>query len=366
MTQRSYAIFLFVIVASLLSVAIFVVPFTANAQNSPPQFIGDLGPSGLVPCGDPGEPPCGLCHLVDLASDSLRFAVYFTIFVATLLFVYAGFLYITAGGDSGKISQATGIFGKVVVGMIIVLTSWLIVDTVLKVFLKQSPVPWNQIECTTSTGTFGSPSGRSSSIGGGGGGQQGGGGVVVAPTRTTATFPDGYTFDTRTLADKTGEEFLLRNTLAGLCASGDFCEIRVNRSNCAPNTPTSSESRCTDLTGLKDEVVDVVNTAAHECGERARAQFGTNASCGVIISGGNELGDHNDDDGCSSTSNTHCSGNKVDISTLSGELNDYVNDDTYFITENCSSGGRKGRVSRTDGSCWVDEGSHWDVTREGL
>lgn len=127
------------------------------------QFIGDSGQSGIVPCGDdvngdgivsPSE-QCGLCGLVDLAQESLIFAVYLTVFVGTLMFVYAGFLYITAGGDTGKISKATGVFGKVVVGLIIVLLAWTIVDTILKAFLNENIEraygPWHNIECSIPT-----------------------------------------------------------------------------------------------------------------------------------------------------------------------------------------------------------------------
>ena len=133
MTQRSYAILLLFIALALFFVPL-VMPTTLTQAQS--QFIGDTLPGGIVPCGDPTDTSslCGLCDLVALAQESLNFAVYFTVFVATLLFVYAGFLYITAAGDSGQISTATKIFGKVVAGLVIVLVAWLVVDTILKTF----------------------------------------------------------------------------------------------------------------------------------------------------------------------------------------------------------------------------------------
>ena len=157
MTKHSYAFFLLA-VALLVFFVLFIIPL--SSVHAEPQFVGDSGPSGIVPCGDDvnengiidPEEECGLCNLVELASESLKFAVYFTVFVATFLIVYAGFLYITAGGESGKISSATKIFGKVVGGLVIVLVAWLVVDTLLKTFFADSPLnknfgPWNQIQC---------------------------------------------------------------------------------------------------------------------------------------------------------------------------------------------------------------------------
>jgi len=161
MTQRSYAL-LIVVVAIVLIFSPFLFLAPANAQGLFPGDTetydgGATNPKGIVPCGDSGEPPCQFCDLVKLADDSLDFAVYFTVFVATLLFAYAGFLYVTAAGDTGKISTATGIFGKVVIGMIIVLTAWLVVDTIMGSLLSPEYKkfgPWNKIECVKGDGGF--------------------------------------------------------------------------------------------------------------------------------------------------------------------------------------------------------------------
>jgi len=142
MNQRSYAL-----LVALVAVVVLLTPLFHIAQVNAQQFPGDTAPDGIVSCGDYGEPTCGACDLGQLAQDALNFAVYFTVFVATLMFVYAGFLYITAGGDSSKISQATGIFGKVLIGFIIVLIAWLVVDTIMGALFNSDKKfgPWNQI-----------------------------------------------------------------------------------------------------------------------------------------------------------------------------------------------------------------------------
>ncbi len=149
MTQRLYALLIVVFAVIFISAPFFFSPVSAQG---PGLFPGDKGPSGIVSCGDAGEQACNFCDLVKVANESLSFAVYFSVFIATLLFAYAGFLYVTSAGDTGKISTATGIFGKVVVGMIIILTAWLVVDTIMKTFFDNSDLarnfgPWNSIQC---------------------------------------------------------------------------------------------------------------------------------------------------------------------------------------------------------------------------
>lgn len=61
---------------------------------------------------------------------------YFIKYLATplfaILFVYAGVLYITAGGSSKDTDKAKKILINSVVGYLIALASWLIIDTIVK------------------------------------------------------------------------------------------------------------------------------------------------------------------------------------------------------------------------------------------
>jgi len=59
--------------------------------------------------------------------------------LAAVSFAWAGFLYITAAGDSGKVEEAKGIFKKVAIGFIIALAGYLIVKTITFSLLKDAP-----------------------------------------------------------------------------------------------------------------------------------------------------------------------------------------------------------------------------------
>lgn len=127
--------------------------------------------SSLVPCGintkaisqsDGGvtyEDECTICHLQILAQNIIRFLVAISVAVAALLFANAGFLYVTSPGNAGNISRAHHLFTSTLVGIIIILVAYLLVDTILKMTLKTEGGvgvvyksegaygPWNKILC---------------------------------------------------------------------------------------------------------------------------------------------------------------------------------------------------------------------------
>lgn len=125
----------------VLAVLLLAAPFSGVlAQTS---FTGPI-----VPCGNPGQPSCQACHLVELAQNVVNFFVYASVVLATLTFTWAGLLYVTSGAKPGNIEAAHKIFWTVLWGLIIVLSSWLIVDTIMKAFLNQRFGPWNRIDCS--------------------------------------------------------------------------------------------------------------------------------------------------------------------------------------------------------------------------
>lgn len=90
--------------------------------------------SGLIPC-DGVSPKCGFADIIQLANNIINFLIIVSIPLAVITFMYAGFLYLTAGGNEGKIKQAHSIFWKVLWGFIIILTAWLIVELIINAFL---------------------------------------------------------------------------------------------------------------------------------------------------------------------------------------------------------------------------------------
>lgn len=104
--------------------------------------------SGLIPCGNvelhggiaPGQ-ECEFNDLVQLAQNVINFLIFkIASPLAAIMFAYAGFLYLTNGGNESKVKQAHDIFWYVFLGLVISLAAWLVVNFVLEFFLGTGSV----------------------------------------------------------------------------------------------------------------------------------------------------------------------------------------------------------------------------------
>lgn len=86
----------------------------------------------LVPCNGVD---CDFNSLMTLINRVMNFIVYLSIPLAAISISYAGYLYISAYGDTGKIEDAHKIFGSVLKGFAFVLAGWLIVYTIMSMLL---------------------------------------------------------------------------------------------------------------------------------------------------------------------------------------------------------------------------------------
>ncbi|MBI2475976.1 MAG: hypothetical protein HYV67_01925 [Candidatus Taylorbacteria bacterium] len=108
--------------------------------------------SPIVPCGyasnavdAQGQPinaafkhDCGWADLVKLVGNITNYLIILGAAFSAVAFGWAGFLMMTAGGEMSKIEQAKSIFGKVLIGFLIMLSAWLIVHAIEAGFIKDS------------------------------------------------------------------------------------------------------------------------------------------------------------------------------------------------------------------------------------
>ncbi|MBX2866731.1 pilin [Candidatus Kaiserbacteria bacterium] len=116
-----------------------------------------VGAQGLVPCGfetTPGNPatfvPCQACHLVQLTSNTLTLLIQLGTVLAVLMIVVGGFYLLSSGGSEVQRSRGKRIITNVIIGLVIMLTAWLLVDTVFKLLLSDEAQKfgvWNEIQC---------------------------------------------------------------------------------------------------------------------------------------------------------------------------------------------------------------------------
>jgi hypothetical protein len=137
------------LVAILLGCAVLLFVIVPGVFVSAQQFPGDGGVSGIVPCGDTdaGEQPCQACHVIGLAEELFDLIIFVAVFIAVIMIAFAGYKYITAQGDTGKVSDAHKLFRSVTIGLIIILSAWTVVDVLLKTFYGGQLGPWNSIDC---------------------------------------------------------------------------------------------------------------------------------------------------------------------------------------------------------------------------
>jgi hypothetical protein len=112
--------------------------------------IGPLrADESIVPCGTSKNPEeCNLCHLWELGDNIIRFLTFnLALPVAAFLFVIVGVMLLVSGGNEQRVALAKSIFTNTVIGLVIIFTSWLLVDTFLKTIASnfESVVgAWNQ------------------------------------------------------------------------------------------------------------------------------------------------------------------------------------------------------------------------------
>jgi Type IV secretion system pilin len=96
-----------------------------------PSIFGLSAPS-LQVCGNNAQSyDCTYASLVTLANNIIHLIFYVAVIFALGSFAYTGWLYLTAGGDSGKVSHAKGMFWNVFIGFVWICVAWLVVHFIV-------------------------------------------------------------------------------------------------------------------------------------------------------------------------------------------------------------------------------------------
>ncbi|OGD66903.1 hypothetical protein A2442_03405 [Candidatus Campbellbacteria bacterium RIFOXYC2_FULL_35_25] len=96
--------------------------------------------------GSPITPTCGPggCHFTDLITlfdNLLDVFIWFTIPIATILFIWIGWIFIYEGNKSGARTEAKKKLGSLLKGLIFILTPWLIVKLIVSGLVNASFIP---------------------------------------------------------------------------------------------------------------------------------------------------------------------------------------------------------------------------------
>jgi hypothetical protein len=253
--------------------------------------------------------------LFQLIDRLIKFLIYIGVAIASLLFTYAGYLYITAGGGHG-VEEAKGIFKDVFIGLVIALCGYLIVDTILRSIVSGSFAgpSWQTIQCVNrdisqvagkGIGFANLPNLR---------------GLVVnesapSPIGGGSVSPGSYS------------DSVARTTLAS-------AGITINKDAC-----TAGQTNCTSLEGIRQDTVTQVVNLKQAC------------NCSFVFTGGTE-GGHSDG------ATSHSSGYKADVS-LSPALDSYIQ--SAFTSIGFRSDDNAPQFRDQYGNIYAREGDHWDI-----
>ncbi len=103
-------------------------------------FLGltSIANAGLVPCTGPDS--CNFTQLGQMLMNVIMELFKLAIIFTGVGFAWAGFLYLTAGGDSGQIKKAHNVFGKIIIGFLILCCSFLIVNLIAATLKLNVPI----------------------------------------------------------------------------------------------------------------------------------------------------------------------------------------------------------------------------------
>jgi len=128
--KKKFLFFTYTITIITLMIIAPIFVLVSNAASSGP----GTGDDGLIPCEGAD---CNFSSFMQLIINVIDFLIKISIPIAIILFSYAGYLYLTSAGNTGKISQAHDIFKTVFIGFLIVLSAWLIVNTLVDPLLNK-------------------------------------------------------------------------------------------------------------------------------------------------------------------------------------------------------------------------------------
>lgn len=235
-------------------------------------FVSGAADTGIVTCGGAGQEMCQTCDFIALGNNVLQWIIGIMATVCAVVVAVAGLKMVTAGGNMGAIESAKGMITNVIVGFMLMLAAWLIVDTVIKVFISEDGEipgygPWNEIECVDQP----------------------------APSSTSSSTPPGPTTGVGVSGNvaATAEQMLGFNTAGGPGDGNVACAWAVNQVLGAAGIPpldgdsvrsmegalTSGRGTLVDQSSAKPGDIVIVTD-----GSRAHTGICLNAGCTRVVS----------------------------------------------------------------------------------
>jgi type IV secretory pathway VirB2 component (pilin) len=109
--------------------------------------------AALVPCSGLD---CKPCHIYAGFSNVINFIVFTLTPGIAVIMILASAIALVFGGSESARTAGKKMLTSVVIGLVIIYTSWLVVNTIIRTLAKRSdgwvPSSWNTIQCSSGSG----------------------------------------------------------------------------------------------------------------------------------------------------------------------------------------------------------------------
>lgn len=103
------------------------------------------GSEGGPTCNVQG--PCTFCDAIKVTANIVKLLFQVAIPIAVAMIVYGALRLMLAGGSEEQITKSRKVMTSAVIGLVIALSAWIIVNTLLHVLTGNPSFPWNNITC---------------------------------------------------------------------------------------------------------------------------------------------------------------------------------------------------------------------------
>ncbi|OHB21400.1 MAG: hypothetical protein A2939_03690 [Parcubacteria group bacterium RIFCSPLOWO2_01_FULL_48_18] len=130
-----------VVIAAVVLAVFLSAPSYAVAVSIVPQTCATASSSEILA-------KCGVCALAQAFKNATDIMITISGPLAVMFLLYAAVLFLTSGGSQERVSQAKKVATSAAVGLVIVLLSWVILNTIINViFGAKLSAPWSSFTC---------------------------------------------------------------------------------------------------------------------------------------------------------------------------------------------------------------------------
>ncbi len=145
---------------ALLAFIAFASPFAAHAANPFNLSIWDQSDNGgypvtcnvpqttTLPNGEKIPVVCSFCDMVKVAANLAIVLRNLAASIAVLMIIYGAVLMLVSAGNEERFKSGKSVMTSAIIGVVIALAAWLVVNEVILIISGSTPLPWNPITCS--------------------------------------------------------------------------------------------------------------------------------------------------------------------------------------------------------------------------